>query len=70
VRKEKELATQLRRLDKGNAAELLYLSERLMAVKSSLDAEKIAERLLKGPKDDLRLFLGDPRELLVEKGAR
>jgi len=68
TRKQNEIAAKLREANSGQAAELYYLAEVLVHVKTLLDAEEMAERLLKGPRADLELFMGSPLELLKKKG--
>ncbi len=66
IRQQNALSEQLRATGIG-AKERLQLNEGLVDIKTALDAEEIAERLVANP-DNLRLFLGDPLKLLVEKG--
>jgi hypothetical protein len=53
VRYEKQLQT----IGAGEAVKLLRLTEQLMSNKTLLDAQELAERLLKAPKADRELFL-------------
>lgn len=69
ARTRDSLAETLRRTGPGKAALLSELTAQLMHVTTALDAEETAERLLGGPKADLALFLGDPRDLLRKKGS-
>ncbi len=66
--KQTETAEKLGRPGPGRAARLYELTEQLVYYKTLLDAEETAERLLDGPEADLRLFTGDPLELLKRKG--
>jgi len=69
TRKQNEIASRLREARSDQAAQLFYLAEVLVHVKTLLDAEEMAERLLKGPRADLELFTGSPLELLKKKGG-
>lgn len=68
VRQQNVISAQLRNPRPGQAKEFLQLTESLVDIKTMLDAEELAERLIKGPRENLELFLGDPVELLKKKG--
>jgi len=53
---------------RGEAMELLIWMELLADTKTLLDAAETAEELKKGTEADLRLFKGDPQDLLIKKG--
>lgn len=68
IRQQNVISAQLRNPRPGQAKEFLQLTESLVDIKTMLDAEELAERLIKGPRENLELFLGDPLELLKKKG--
>ena len=69
VRQQNVISKRLRTLGSGRAQELLLLTESLVDIKTMLDAEVLAERLVNGAPEDLRLFMGNPVELLRAKGG-
>ena len=69
TRLQNDKSKRLRTIGPGRSLELLRLTEELIDVKTMLDAEEIAERLVKGPPEDLRLFMGNPIKLLRAKGG-
>ena len=69
VRQQNVLSKQLRTIGNGHSKQLLLLTESLVDIKTMLDAEVLAERLVKGTPDDLRLFMGNPIKQLRAKEA-
>ena len=67
VRQQNVISARLRAPRPGQAKEFLQLTESLVDIKTMLDAEEVAERLIKGPRENLILFMGDPLELLKKK---
>lgn len=65
---QKRTAAQLRDTLAASAADIRDRTEQLIRIKTLLHADQTAERLLKGPKSDLDLFLGQPLDLLKKKG--
>jgi len=68
VRQQNVISERLRKIGSGRPQELLSLTESLVDIKTMLDAEDLAGRLVKGPPEDLRLFMGDPLQLLKARG--
>ena len=70
IRQQNVISKSLRTIGRGHSKELLLLTESLVDIKTMLDAEVLAERLVNGPPEDLRLFMGNPIGLLRAKGAK
>jgi hypothetical protein len=65
--KQKELEKGLGSVDPSMAGLRLPQARQLAMIRTALDAEQIAQRLIKGPKRDLNLFKGDPLKLLRQR---
>jgi len=71
LRQQDEILGQLRGARPGEAVKLRQLSEQLVHIKTIIDAEEVAGRLLTGPDGDLKLFTSqDPFEVLSAKGKQ
>jgi len=64
----KRASAELRDAGPEDCAMLRDRSKRLVELKTLISADELVERLLKGPKADLALFLGHPLDLLRKKG--
>jgi hypothetical protein len=69
LEKQRALGEELRTSEPSEALKRVYRSHELAAVATALDAERMARRLLEGPKRDLELFMGDPLDLLRQRGT-
>ncbi len=67
TRMQNDKSKRLLTIGRGRSLELLRLTEDLIDAKTMLDAEEIAERLVNGPPEDMRLFMGNPIKLLRAK---
>ena len=67
-KRQSMIEKELPRVEAQGAVRLVELAEELMGIKTRLDAEDLAQELLRGPKADLELFMGDPLLQLVKKG--
>ncbi len=67
IRQQNAVSEQLKKARHGRASELFELAEQLMAIKTMLDADEVAGRLLKAPESDRRLFLDTVKELCGER---